>query len=205
MTYINKYYKYKTKYLQLMHYNTQFRGKPIFDDLKIIYVTDKIQIQKLSPWVDDDTFNKFPNSTYCFLYCHKSQCNLDNNSIGNSNDYDDDYILIGQMSLQTGNDHDIHSTLFEPLGNRTYIWGLGLFPEFRSKGYGSAMLRLVLKDDVEYILQVNKSNEIAIKLYTKFGFVNYKPNKLYKQNNKRAIKQLGKDRLVMVRHAISTQ
>ncbi len=86
-----------------------------------------------------------------------------------------------------------HPQLFEPLGKRIYIWGLGLYPEFRGKGYGSAMLQLVLQDNFEYILLVRKSNQVAIKLYTKFGFVKYKPNKVFKNNNKQLV-ECGKEK-----------
>jgi ribosomal protein S18 acetylase RimI-like enzyme len=53
------------------------------------------------------------------------------------------------------------------------IWALGIFGEYRNKGYGTQMLTeflLQFQSNKPLLLYVYKTNEIAIKLYKKVGF-----------------------------------
>ena len=63
--------------------------------------------------------------------------------------------------------------LFEH-GDRFEIWSLGIRERYQNKGYGTQMLTEFLaqfKSDKPLYLYVYKTNEIAIKLYEKVGFV----------------------------------
>ena len=54
------------------------------------------------------------------------------------------------------------------------IWSFGIIGEQRNKGYGTQMLTEFLqkfKADKPLYLYVFKSNEVAIKLYQKVGFI----------------------------------
>jgi ribosomal protein S18 acetylase RimI-like enzyme len=53
------------------------------------------------------------------------------------------------------------------------IWSLGIFGDYRNKGYGTQMLTEFLQqfnNDKPLFLYVWKTNEIAIRLYQKVGF-----------------------------------
>lgn len=59
------------------------------------------------------------------------------------------------------------------LPDKYEIWSLGIFGDYRHKGYGTQMLTEFLQqfnNNKPLFLYVNKSNEIAIKLYKKVGF-----------------------------------
>ncbi len=62
------------------------------------------------------------------------------------------------------------------------IWSLGIFGDYRNKGYGTQMLTEFLQQfnsSKPLFLYVYKTNEIAIKLYKKVGFAivgDYGPN-----------------------------
>lgn len=56
-----------------------------------------------------------------------------------------------------------------------YIFGLGIIPKYQGKGFGKAMLKLLLKDLVEQniekiMIEVDSENEKAFNLYKKCGF-----------------------------------
>jgi ribosomal protein S18 acetylase RimI-like enzyme len=56
-----------------------------------------------------------------------------------------------------------------------YIFGLGIIPEYQGKGFGKAMLELLLKDLIEeniekIMIEVDSENENAFNLYKKCGF-----------------------------------
>jgi len=56
-----------------------------------------------------------------------------------------------------------------------YIFGFGIIPKYQGKGYGKAMLKLMLKDLIEknvekIMIDVNSKNEKAYNLYKKYGF-----------------------------------
>lgn len=56
---------------------------------------------------------------------------------------------------------------------RYEIWALGIFGDYRSKGYGTQMLTEFLQqfnNNKPLFLYVYKTNEIAIRLYKKVGF-----------------------------------
>lgn len=58
-------------------------------------------------------------------------------------------------------------------GDRLEIWSLEIGKRFRNKGHGTQMLTEFLSQfnsDKPLFLYVNKTNEIAIKLYEKVGF-----------------------------------
>ena len=55
------------------------------------------------------------------------------------------------------------------------IFGYGIVPEYRGKGYGEELLRLIVdrlwqKGKTEIVLDVNSENAQALALYKKFGF-----------------------------------
>lgn len=63
--------------------------------------------------------------------------------------------------------------LFES-NDKFEIWSLGIVKRYRNKGYGTQMLTEFIsqfKSDKPLILYVYKTNEIAIRLYEKVGFV----------------------------------
>jgi ribosomal protein S18 acetylase RimI-like enzyme len=56
-----------------------------------------------------------------------------------------------------------------------YIFGFGIIPKYQGKGFGKAMLKLILKDLIEQnvekiLIEVNSENERAFNLYKKYGF-----------------------------------
>lgn len=56
-----------------------------------------------------------------------------------------------------------------------YIFGFGIIPKYQGKGFGKAMLKLMLKSLVEQniekiMIDVNSENETAFNLYRKYGF-----------------------------------
>lgn len=51
------------------------------------------------------------------------------------------------------------------------ILRLGVLPEARNKGIGAKLLRKILRNQEEIILTVLKSNENAIRLYKRYGFI----------------------------------
>lgn len=60
------------------------------------------------------------------------------------------------------------------LNSKYEIWALSIIGEQRNKGYGTQMLKEFLeqfKADKPLYLYVYKTNEIAIRLYKKVGFV----------------------------------
>ena len=62
------------------------------------------------------------------------------------------------------------------IGSEADIVNIAVLPEYRGKKIGQALLHEVVLDadsrDIEYIhLEVRKSNEAAIALYTKYGFI----------------------------------
>ena len=62
-----------------------------------------------------------------------------------------------------------------------WIYNVYMREEFRGKGFGEALLiktyEILLKKDIKRdFLKADKLNKVAIKLYTKLGFIKYKEN-----------------------------
>lgn len=73
--------------------------------------------------------------------------------------------------------------------NEGHITNVAVHPEFRHQGIGdqlvSELLSLCEKDNIDLVtLEVRKSNQNAIKLYEKHGFVAEGIRKAYYQDNK---------------------
>ena len=73
--------------------------------------------------------------------------------------------------------------------NEGHITNVAVHPEFRHQGIGdqvvSELLSLCKKEDIDLVtLEVRKSNQNAIKLYEKHGFVAEGIRKAYYQDNK---------------------
>ena len=73
--------------------------------------------------------------------------------------------------------------------NEGHITNVAVHPEFRHQGIGdqlvSELLSLCEKEDIDLVtLEVRKSNQNAIKLYEKHGFVAEGIRKAYYQDNK---------------------
>ena len=146
--YKHKYHKYKTKYLQikLMY---QKGGGYYFDR-----ITNKEEVLRLDPKMTGEIFDKFPETTYYFYYY--------DNDTGNSD-------MIGYLAIQKSIS-GIHPVLKKSMDGYMYIWAVEILEQHRGKGMGSKMLTEILSDKKKYILQVEKDNKIAIKLYKKLGF-----------------------------------
>lgn len=81
-----------------------------------------------------------------------------------------------RIRFKRNNDDNIALGVFDLriLKDRYEIWSLGVHYEYRRKGYATQMLMEFLqqfKHDKPIVLYVYKSNEIAIRLYEKVGFV----------------------------------
>ena len=73
--------------------------------------------------------------------------------------------------------------------NEGHITNVAVHPEFRHQGIGdqlvSELLSLCEKENIDFVtLEVRKSNQNAIKLYEKHGFVAEGIRKAYYQDNK---------------------
>lgn len=73
--------------------------------------------------------------------------------------------------------------------NEGHITNVAVHPEFRHQGIGdqlvSELLSLCVKENIDLVtLEVRKSNQNAIKLYEKHGFVAEGIRKAYYQDNK---------------------
>jgi ribosomal protein S18 acetylase RimI-like enzyme len=57
-------------------------------------------------------------------------------------------------------------------GNHVHLYNVGIREEYRSKGYGTALMRSIIESygSKNIFLFVRKNNRAAIKLYRKFGF-----------------------------------
>ncbi len=65
-----------------------------------------------------------------------------------------------------------------------HITNIAIDPEYRGKRYGSTLLKYVLDEMMclgveSFTLEVRESNEVAIKLYERFGFVTQGVRKKY--------------------------
>lgn len=159
--------KRKTKHLHLLK-NYQ-RGGGFYFKL----FTEKAKVLELETKMTDVIFHKFPGTTYYFYY-------------------DDNDDLVGHVAIQQPNE-DIHPTLGENMNGRFYIWAVEILEKHRGKGLGTQMMSRVLDNDKEYILQVEKDNIAAVKLYKRLGF------EIYKQVIKKDSKGNNVDKYFMTR------
>lgn len=79
-----------------------------------------------------------------------------------------------------------------------HITNIAIHPEFRKIGAGSSILEHMIGESVKkgiqkMTLEVRKSNESALKLYQKYGFVNEGIRKSYYADN-------GEDAIIMWKH-----
>jgi len=85
--------------------------------------------------------------------------------------------------------------------DEAHITNIAVHPEFRGIGVGSRILEHMIEDAVKkgikkMTLEVRKSNESAIKLYQKYGFVNEGIRKSYYADN-------GEDAIIMWKHEMN--
>lgn len=137
---------YKDKYIK---YKTKYlqMKRQTGGDFFIKKISTQEELTKIIPGL---TMTKFPNSKGYLFY------NSDN--------------LIGYAFLQKPNNRSVHPVLKELPNDKIFVWGIEVLPEFQGKGYGFTMMKMILKDNKEYFLRVNKNNIPAVKLYTKLGF-----------------------------------
>jgi ribosomal protein S18 acetylase RimI-like enzyme len=137
------YYNKYIKYKsKYLKYKCQLGGGITFKIIK-----NQTELNYIIPELN---LNKYPNSK-CYIF------------------YEDDKI-VGFLFLQKTDNSVVHSVLKEIPKDEIFIWGVEVLPEFRGKGIGYTMMKMVLKDDKKYFLRVNKDNIPAVKLYTKLGF-----------------------------------
>ena len=164
MLYKIKYFKYKSKYLNLRRNNVVMSGSG--NDYYYIETRDKEQVKKLNPSMSypkfDRLFEEYSNSTYYFYY--------------NSNNE-----LIGFFAVEPAKEI-VHSVLEEPMNGCSYVWAVEVLEKHRGKGHGYRMLNQKLNNNNCYFLRVNKDNIPGIKLYEKLGFDFYKENKIIINN-----------------------
>ena len=76
------------------------------------------------------------------------------------------------MEMETG--EFLGRCLVTKLPHRYEFWDFRIFEEFQGKGYGTLMLKEIIKRYTKYgkplVLYVYKNNDIAIHLYKKLGF-----------------------------------
>ncbi len=82
-----------------------------------------------------------------------------------------------------------------------HITNIAIHPEFRRIGVGSSILEYMIGEAVKkgiqrMTLEVRKSNESALKLYQKYGFVNEGIRKSYYADN-------GEDAIIMWKHEMN--
>ncbi|KNY27140.1 ribosomal protein S18-alanine N-acetyltransferase [Pseudobacteroides cellulosolvens] len=82
-----------------------------------------------------------------------------------------------------------------------HITNIAIHPEFRKIGVGSSILEHMIGESIKkgilrMTLEVRKSNESALKLYQKYGFVNEGIRKSYYADN-------GEDAIIMWKHEMS--
>jgi len=82
-----------------------------------------------------------------------------------------------------------------------HITNIAVHPEFREIGVGSRILEYMIEEAIKkginkMTLEVRKSNESAINLYQKYGFVNEGIRKSYYADN-------GEDAIIMWKHDMS--
>lgn len=80
--------------------------------------------------------------------------------------------FVGELSMMTQNANIPVAVI---PNKRVYLFGLRILPEFQRKGIGTALLehaiRLCVKRGIfEFTIGVEQDNQIARKLYQKFGF-----------------------------------
>lgn len=79
------------------------------------------------------------------------------------------------------------------VADEVHILNLAVHPDYRHQGYGTKLLNYVLTNfkqekDIEFFLEVRKSNSIAINLYRKFGFeIIGKRRRYYSETNEDAL------------------
>ena len=79
--------------------------------------------------------------------------------------------------LETGNGKYLGECLIKKYSDSYELWNVQIFEPFQRMGYGTFMLREIIKrykrfikSDMPLILYVYKDNEVAINLYKRFGF-----------------------------------
>ena len=82
----------------------------------------------------------------------------------------------------------------EEISGEKHIINMAVRPESRRKGVGKRLIERVLNKKDVFFLEVRVSNEPAVKLYEKFGFINVGLRKKYYQDN-------GEDAIIMRREA----
>ncbi len=137
---------YKDKYIKYKTKYLQMKNQKGGE-----YFIKKISTQEeLIKNIPGLNMNKFPNSKGYLFYNNET--------------------LIGYAFLQKPNNEIVHPVLKELPKNKIFVWGIEILPEFQGKGYGLTMMNMILKDNKEYFLRVNKNNKPAVKLYRKLGF-----------------------------------
>lgn len=142
--------EYSLKYNQLnIAYQNQYLNK-------IVLYKPRLQDSKILINLRQQIFDdSYENAESRVIKSFESQCRRQHLAV-----LDREFIGIGGIS-------------FEQDG--AYIFGFGIIPKYQGKGFGKAMLKLMLKDLIEQniekiMIEVNSENEKAFNLYKRCGF-----------------------------------
>ncbi len=161
----------------------------------------KYKISEYEMKLDDKKFNKIDKSTLKFRKAEAEDTDLRIKILSACFDYEPKDKVAFTKLLQDKNrliyvaeveDEIIGNISASKNDGKSYIYGVGILPEYRGKGYGKQMLSLIVEKIMEepyseITLEVACNNENALTLYKKCGFevvTSYDYYELFINNNK---------------------